>query len=73
MTTKSEPAVSRDVSPIMADGFIDVVEAGKFLGLSRATIYQLMDKGELPYCKFRKSRRIPRRALVEYAQSCLVG
>jgi excisionase family DNA binding protein len=61
-------------SPSVVDGgFLDVAEAGKFLGLSRAKLYQLMDNQELTYAKFGKARRIPRRALLEYAARGMVG
>jgi excisionase family DNA binding protein len=61
-------------SPSLADdGFVPVAGAEEFLGLSRAKIYQLMESGELPFAKFGKSRRIPRRALVGYAERCMVG
>ena len=35
-----------------------VAEVAKYLSLSRSTVYQMMDRGELPYVKFGKSRRI---------------
>jgi excisionase family DNA binding protein len=58
---------------LVADGFVSVPEAAKFLGLSRSKIYLLMDSCELPFSKFGKSRRIPRRALSEFAAKSLVG
>ena len=58
---------------VVGDGFVGVAQAGEFLGLSRAKLYQLMDNQELIYAKFGKARRIPRRALVEYANRCLIG
>ncbi len=58
--------------PLSSDGFIDVAGASDFLKLSRATIYSLMERGEIPYAKFGKSRRIPRRALQEFAEKNLV-
>ena len=58
---------------VVGDGFVDVAEAGEFLGLSRAKLYQLMDRHELASAKFGKARRIPRRALLEYASRCMVG
>jgi excisionase family DNA binding protein len=57
---------------VVGDGFATVPEAAKFLGLSRAKIYQIMDTRQLTYAKFGRSRRIPRRALHDYATSCLV-
>ena len=72
MKTASAPAAVAKPA-MVADGFVDVAEAGRFLDLSRATIYALMDKGDLAYAKFGKSRRIPRAALRDYAGRCLVG
>jgi excisionase family DNA binding protein len=60
-------------SDLTADGFADAHEAATFLGLSRSSVYKLMETGELPYAKFGKSRRIPWRALREYAARCLIG
>jgi excisionase family DNA binding protein len=72
-TTKSPPAVANDErEALAADGFDRIAEAQAFLGLSRASIYALMDKGELPYARFGRSRRIPRRALVEFAARSIV-
>jgi len=58
---------------VTRDGFADVEESSKFLAMSRASVYKLMEAGKLPFAKFGKSRRIPWRALREYAAGCLVG
>jgi len=58
---------------LTAEGFADVTEAAEFLSLARSSIYKLMDNADLPFAKFGKSRRIPWRALREYAGRCLVG
>ncbi|MEI6805518.1 MAG: helix-turn-helix domain-containing protein [Myxococcaceae bacterium] len=55
------------------EGLITVREAARFLSLSRSTLYQMMDKGELHYAKIGGSRRIPRQALKRLAQDCLLG
>ena len=55
------------------DGFVAVAEAAQFLGLSRAKVYQIMESGQLPFAKFGKSRRIPRRALLAYGERCMMG
>lgn len=47
------------------DGVVSVESAAEFLDVSRATLYRMMDAGDLPYSKIRGGRRIPRRALVE--------
>ncbi len=58
---------------VVADGFATVREGEKYLGVSRATLYKLMESGEVKYAKFGKSRRLPWAALREYARRCLVG
>jgi excisionase family DNA binding protein len=58
---------------LTTDGFADVQEAAEFLSMSRSSIYKLMEAGHLKYAKFGKARRIPWRALREYAERCLVG
>jgi excisionase family DNA binding protein len=58
---------------LAGEGFMTVPEASQFLRLSRATVYLLMDSGELGYAKFGRSRRIARRALEEFVQRCTVG
>jgi excisionase family DNA binding protein len=60
-------------SDLVDDGFADVNEAAAYLGLARSSVYKLMDSGALRYAKFGKSRRVPWRALREYARSCLIG
>ena len=63
----SEPA------DLVADGLMTVREAAGFLRLSRSTVYTIMDRGELPFVKLGRSRRIPRRALVALAARGLRG
>jgi excisionase family DNA binding protein len=48
---------------VVADGLTSIEDAMRFLGVSRATVYVLMDAGSLPYVKIRGCRRIPRNAL----------
>ena len=58
---------------VVADGLLRISDASKFLGLSRSKLYQLMDRGELPFTKIGRSRRVPRKAVVEFAASRTVG
>jgi excisionase family DNA binding protein len=58
---------------LMRDGLDRVEEAGRFLGISRSRVYELMDSGELAYVKIGRSRRIPRRSLIEFAAHRLQG
>jgi excisionase family DNA binding protein len=57
---------------VASEGFVEVPEAATFLSVSRATVYKLMDDGSLAYAKFGRSRRIPKRALLEYAANQIV-
>ncbi len=58
---------------LVEDGLLTVAEAGRFLKLSRSSVYKLMDEGQLRYTKIGRSRRVPRRAVVELAASGLQG
>jgi len=62
-----------DSEELVADGLLTVRECAEFLHLSRSTIYQLMDAGELCFAKLGRSRRIPRRAVIELAAQELRG
>jgi excisionase family DNA binding protein len=58
---------------LLADGLVPVSEAAAFLGVSRSTLYALMERGELPYVKIGRARRVPRRALITLAAARLRG
>jgi excisionase family DNA binding protein len=58
---------------LVADGLMRVAEAAEFLGLSRAGVYQLMGRGELPFVKIGRARRVPRRAVLRLASEALHG
>jgi excisionase family DNA binding protein len=60
-------------APQRGSGLATVRDAEQFLNLSRATIYGLMDKGDLRYSKIGKSRRIPWDAILELVQKTTVG
>jgi len=72
MTTRAG-AGGNDRDSLVADGLDTVAFAAEFLKLSRAKVYQLMDSQALAYCKIGRSRRIPRRALLRYAEKCLAA
>lgn len=58
---------------LVAGGLLSVREAAAFLRISVAGLYGFMERGELPYAKLGRSRRIPRQALVAFAASRMVG
>ena len=64
--------VDNDID-LVSEGLMTVRKAAEFLGLSRSTVYALMESGELPFAKIGKARRIPRRAVAEFAASRMVG
>jgi len=64
----------RDMRELAADGLMTVDAARRFLGVSRSTLYKLMNEGAVPYVQLRGVRRIPRAALVEFvAQNMRFG
>ncbi len=62
-----------DSVALVEDGLLKVSEAAAFLRLSRSSLYTLMEQGELPFVKLGRSRRIPKRAIVELAARGLRG
>lgn len=66
-------AVGGDKATMVADGLMGVGAAAVFLSLARSTIYLLMESGHLPFVKIGRSRRIPKRAVIELAARNLRG
>jgi excisionase family DNA binding protein len=60
-------------SRLVDEGLATVSEAGRFLGISRAKLYQMMDRGQLTYCKLGRNRRVPWRAVKTLAAESLVA
>ena len=58
---------------ITDEGLWTVPEAAEFLGVGRSTIYQLMMDGDLPSAKIRGARRVPVRAVREFAAKAVGG
>jgi excisionase family DNA binding protein len=58
---------------LVEDGLVSIEGAMAFLSIGRSTVYELMEQGKLPWVKIGRSRRIPRRALVQLAQLTLRG
>ena len=56
-----------DAVALVSEGLWTVREAAAFLGMGRSAVYELMNTGELPWVKIGRSRRVPKRAVVELA------
>jgi excisionase family DNA binding protein len=56
---------------LVADGLMSIRDVASFLGVGRSTAYELMNAGRLAYVKIGRSRRIPRRAVVNLAAEAL--
>lgn len=83
MNTKSPSRTKRSGSPraskppggeheLLGDGLLTVIAAADWLAISRSAVYQLLNAGEIAYVRIGADRRIPRRALIEYANTRLV-
>jgi excisionase family DNA binding protein len=57
---------------LVSQGLVKIPAAARFLGLCVSKVYQLMERGDLPYVKIGKSRPIPHRAMEELAAKNLV-
>ncbi|MGH3427141.1 MAG: helix-turn-helix domain-containing protein [Mycobacteriales bacterium] len=68
---KGEDAIGDEAVEVVQEGLVTVAEAGRFTGLSRSSLYALMERGKLLYVKIGRARRIPRRALIELVASNL--
>lgn len=68
-----EAKVMSEREHLCADGLLTVAEATQFIGLGKSMLYQLMERGRLPYVRIGRARRIPKRALVQLAAGNLVG
>ncbi len=58
----------QDSSGQKNEGLATVEQAARFLQISRAKLYLMMDKGDLAYVKIDKCRRLPWKALQELVQ-----
>jgi excisionase family DNA binding protein len=50
-----------------------VTDVARWLNLSRSCIYKLMDRGELPYLKIGKSRRVRPEDVARLIEQSTVG
>ena len=54
------------------DRFLTVREAAQRLALSRSTLYNLMERGDLAYAKIGRARRIPSDELERLMRESLI-
>lgn len=67
-TAKTKQTTAKDVE----DGFVSINEAARFLCVSSSTVTLMLRRKELPSCVLAKrSRRIPKAALIRYANARL--
>ena len=50
---------------LVQDGFCSISELGEYLGVSRPSVYKLLNEGTLPYTRVLGRRRIPRHAVYQ--------
>jgi excisionase family DNA binding protein len=62
-----------ETEKLVEGGLCTVPEAAGFLGISQGKLYQLMNQGELRFCKIGKNRRLPWAAVKALAAESLVG
>jgi excisionase family DNA binding protein len=58
---------------LLVDGMLTVSQAKQLCGLGRSKLYELMDRGDLPFAKIGRSRRIPKNALLSFIAKHLRG
>ena len=58
---------------LVRDGLMTIKEAAEFLSVSRTKLYDLMNRGEISWRKIGRARRVPRRAVEEFAARALRG
>ena len=58
---------------LVNEGLQRISDAARFLGVSRSLLYRLINTGALPTVRIGRSRRIPIRAVREFAAINLVA
>jgi excisionase family DNA binding protein len=65
--------IGESSTDIFGEGSMTVAQAAAFLNISRSKVYQLVDAGRLRSTKIDRTRRIPRRVLLDFAAAHLQG
>ena len=58
---------------LLQTGLMSVREVAAFLSVGRSFVYKEMSRGALPWLKCGRARRIPRRAVLDYAATRLAA
>jgi excisionase family DNA binding protein len=69
-TKRSRPHAT--ASQLCEQGLFKPLEAARFLGIGRTSLFELLRTGALPYVRILGERRIPRRACIAFAEARLV-
>ena len=70
----AEGATEVDAQTVLGDGqLLTIEQTARLLSVSRSFLYAQMDAGELPFVRLGRARRLPRRAVLEFAARHLYG
>lgn len=72
VTKSLKQAAGTKAEQLLGDGLVKTPEAMEFLSCGKDTLEKLMDDGSIPYVQYDRFRRIPKRALIEFAQKHLI-
>ncbi len=64
---------TQSADDLLADGCLTVADSAAFLAVGKSTIYDAMNAGHLAFIHLGRARRIPKRALLDYAAANLKG
>ena len=75
MVRVDEEEAPREMSDaeLVSEGAVSVAEAARFLGISRARLYEHMNAGEIRFMKDGRRRLLPKRGLVYFLAERLRG
>jgi excisionase family DNA binding protein len=70
----SEPTPAPATADLLAsDGFATVLEVARFLAVSRSQVYALLAAGKLVSATIGRSRRVPWRAVKQFAAEAITN
>jgi excisionase family DNA binding protein len=61
---------------MVSQGMLKMKEVAEFLGISKSEVYNMVAEGRLPYVPYGrtgKAKRVPRKAVIDYAARNLVS